>query len=157
MNTEGNIFERYKKFNGLEVNSPDTVTDTNRGSTTQPDVEDINRDNTMNTIDSYVEYKMNNTPVSLADLNNEFIVDRKEDQVSFPKGNSATTRWYQFRIPVSVLLSDFDNHAIPEYSRVGGITDFRSIRFARMNVNVFTKNRIMIFTSFDFVRSDSSW
>ena len=37
LNTEGNIFERYKKFNGLEGNSPETFTETNRGSTTQPD------------------------------------------------------------------------------------------------------------------------
>ncbi len=154
LNTEGNIFERYKKFNGLEGNSPDTFTDTNRGSTTQPDVEDINRDNTMNTIDSYFEYEMNITPASLADLNNEFIVDRKEDQVSLPNGNSATTRWYQFRIPVSVPLADFDNPAIPEYSRVGGITDFRSIRFARMYLKEFTQNTIMRFASLDLVRSD---
>ena len=34
------------------------VSDTDRGSTTLPDVEDINRDNTMNTIDSYYEYEI---------------------------------------------------------------------------------------------------
>jgi len=34
LNTEGDIFERYKKYNGLEGNSPDTVSETNRGSTT---------------------------------------------------------------------------------------------------------------------------
>ena len=31
----------------------ETLSNTNRGSTAQPDVEDINRDNTMNTVDSY--------------------------------------------------------------------------------------------------------
>ena len=77
LNTEGDIFERYKRYNGLEGNSPDKVSDTNRGSTTLPDVEDINRDNTMNTIDSYYEYEID---ISTSDLNNpsnSYIVDRK--------------------------------------------------------------------------------
>ena len=32
-----------KNYNGLEGNTPDVFTDTNRGSSTQPDVEDINQ------------------------------------------------------------------------------------------------------------------
>jgi cell surface protein SprA len=143
LNTEGNIFERYKKYNGLQGNSPDTFTDTNRGSTTQPDVEDINRDNTMNTIDSYYEYEMDITPTSLADLNNEYIVDRKEDNVSLPNGDNATTKWYQFRIPLTETTRE-----------VGGITDFRSIRFVRMYLKEFTQNSILRFASLDLVRSD---
>ena len=143
LNTEGNIFERYKQYNGLEGNSPDTFTETNRGSTTQPDVEDINRDNTMNTIDSYFEYEMDITPSSLADLNNGFIVDRKEDNVTLPNGDNATTKWYQFRIP----LTEPSN-------QVGGITDFRSIRFTRLYLKEFTQNTILRFASLDLVRSD---
>jgi len=143
LNTEGNIFERYKQYNGQEGNSPDEFTDTNRGSTTQPDVEDINRDNTMNTIDSYYEYEMDITPTSLADLNNEFIVDRKEDNVSLPNGDNATTKWYQFRIPLTEATRE-----------VGGITDFRSIRFVRMYLKEFTQNSILRFASLDLVRSD---
>ena len=143
LNTEGDIFERYKKYNGLEGNSPDTFTDTNRGSTTQPDVEDINRDNTMNTIDSYYEYVMDITPASLADLNNQFIVDRKEGTVGLPNGNTATTKWYQFRIPLTEPTNE-----------VGGITDFRSIRFARIFLNEFTENTVIRFATLDLVRSD---
>ena len=30
----------------------------NRGSTTLPDTEDVNNDNTMNRVDSYFEYKL---------------------------------------------------------------------------------------------------
>ncbi len=143
LNTEGNIFERYKLYNGLEGNSPDTFTDTDRGSTTQPDVEDINRDNTMNTIDSYFEYELDITPASLSDLNNEFIVDRKEGTVALPNGNSATTRWYQFRIPLSESTAE-----------IGGITDFRSIRFARIFLTDFNQNTVMRFATLDLVRSD---
>ena len=76
LNAEGNIFDRYKKYNGVEGNTPDTFTDTQRGANTQPDVEDINRDNTMNTIDSYFEYELEITPSTL-NINNEFIVDTK--------------------------------------------------------------------------------
>ncbi|NND53097.1 MAG: cell surface protein SprA, partial [Flavobacteriaceae bacterium] len=143
LNTEGDIFERYKKYNGLEGNSPDTFTDTNRGSTTQPDVEDINRDNTMNTIDSYYEYEMDITPASLADLNNEFIVDRKEGTVGLPNGNTATTKWYQFRIPLTEPTNS-----------VGGITDFRSIRFARIFLKEFSETTVIRFATLDLVRSD---
>ncbi|MBT8257419.1 MAG: cell surface protein SprA [Bacteroidia bacterium] len=143
LNTEGDIFERYRKYNGLEGNSPDTFTDTNRGSTTQPDVEDINRDNTMNTIDSYYEYELDITPGTLADQANPLIVDRKEGTVSLPNGNSATTRWYQFRIPLTEPTNE-----------IGGITDFRSIRFARMFVRDFNQKTVLRFATLDLVRSD---
>ena len=143
LNTEGNIFERYKKYNGLEGNSPDTFTDTNRGSTTQPDAEDINRDNTMNTIDSYFEYEIDITPASLADLNNQLIVDRKEGTVGLPNGTSATTKWYQFRIPLTEPTDE-----------IGGITDFRSIRFARMFLEGFNQNTVIRFATLELVRSD---
>ena len=87
MNTTGNIFERYMMYNGLDGNSPENISENNRGSNTYPDVEDINRDNTMNTIDSYFEYELDISPSSLSDLNNEYIVDRKEKKCKF-------TQWY---------------------------------------------------------------
>jgi cell surface protein SprA len=145
LNTEGDIFERYKKYNGLEGNSPDTFTQTNRGSTTQPDVEDINRDNTMNTIDSYFSYVIDITPTSLSNPNNPFIVDRKVvTNVTLPNGSPAgTINWYQFRIP----LSDYT-------TATGGISDFRSIRFSRLLLTDFTQKTVLRFGTFDLVRSD---
>ena len=98
LNSSGNIFERYKQYNGLDGNSPETISDTDRGSYTYPDVEDINRDNTMNTIDSYFEYKLDITPNSLSDFNNYYIIDRKEKNVNLPNGTSQLVKWYQFRI-----------------------------------------------------------
>jgi len=143
LNTEGDVFERYKKYNGLEGNSPDTFSQTNRGSTTEPDVEDINRDNTMNTIDSYFEYEFEITPSSLANINNDNIRDRKVVSVTLPNGNTEQVKWYQFRIP----LTDYTN-------QIGGISDFRSIRFMRMYLNKFTENTVMRFGTLDLVRSD---
>lgn len=145
LNTDGDIFERYKRYNGTEGNTPDTFTDTNRGSTTQPDVEDINRDNTMNTIDSYFEYEIEISPASLSDPNNAFINDVKQDvQVTLPNGEVRNdVKWYQFRIPIN-----------QETSRIGGITDIRSVRFARLYVSDFTERTVMRFASLDLVRSD---
>ncbi|MEC8885343.1 MAG: cell surface protein SprA, partial [Bacteroidota bacterium] len=40
----GSVLNRYKNYNGLEGNSPVDVSQTDRGSTTVPDVEDFNRD-----------------------------------------------------------------------------------------------------------------
>ena len=144
LNTDGDIFERYKKYNGLEGNTPDVFTDTNRGSTTQPDVEDINRDNTMNTIDSYFEYELDITPSSL-NIGNPYINDIKQGfSVTLPNGEvRSDVKWYQFRIPIN-----------EETKRVGGISDIRSVRFARLYVSNFTEKTVMRFASLDLVRSD---
>lgn len=142
LNAEGDIFERYSRYNGVDGNSPEQVTDTNRGNTTQPDAEDINRDNTMNTIDSYFEYEIPLNSVSL-DLSNELVKDRTETTVTFPNGNSQTLSWYLFRIPVSQFNT-----------AVNGISDFRSIRFMRMYLKEFQQPTVLRFGTFDLVRGD---
>ena len=147
LNTEGDIFERYKRYNGLEGNSPDKVSETNRGSTTLPDVEDINRDNTMNTIDSYYEYEIEISPSELNNPSNPYIVDKKEadSNIILPNGSSLGqgVNWYQYRIPIS----EFTNE-------IGGISDFRSIRFARMYLTDFSEQTVFRFGTLDLVRSD---
>ena len=55
---KGGILNRYKNYNGTQGNSPINVSSEYRGSTTLPDVEDVNNDNTMNRVDSYFEYKI---------------------------------------------------------------------------------------------------
>lgn len=142
LNTDGNIFERYKQYNGLQGNTPDVFTDTNRGSTTQPDVEDINRDNTMNTIDSYFEYEVEMNPTNL-NINNPQINDVKVRTVTLPNGDQRDVSWYQFRLPIN-----------EETRRVGGITDIRSVRFARLYLRDFTENTVLRFATLDLVRSD---
>ena len=143
LNKSGNIFERYKEYNGLEGNSPESISDTERGSSTFPDVEDINRDNTMNTIDSYFEYELEISPNSLSNINNPYIVDRKEKNVNLPNGTSDIVKWYQFRIPVNEPTRSY-----------GGISDFRSIRFMRMYLTEFSENTIFRFGTLELVRSD---
>src|SRR5690606_10075401 len=165
LNTEGDIFERYKKYNGVDGNSPDVFTDTNRGSTTQPDVEDINRDNTMNTIDSYFEYELeitrNNLPLNSIDEITpgnpigEFIKDVKIRQRSLPNGSTVPVRWYQFRVPVNVPMEVFDDNVnFPQFRRYNGISDFRSIRFVRMYLKEFSQPTVFRFGTLELVRSD---
>lgn len=144
LNTSGNIFERYKQYNGQEGNSPDVFTDTNRGSTPQPDVEDINRDNTMNTIDSYFEYEIEISQATLNE-NNPQINDIKQRDVTLPNGQTASVRWYQFRVPIGEG---------PARTAIGGISDIRSVRFARLFLEDFTQNTVLRFATLDLVRSD---
>jgi cell surface protein SprA len=143
LNTDGNIFERYKQYNGQQGNTPDVFTDTNRGSTTQPDVEDINRDNTMNTIDSYYEYEVDINP-NILNLNNPLIYDTKENiPVTLPNGETRSVNWYQFRIPINEPTN-----------AIGGISDIRSVRFARLYLTDFTEDVVLRFATLDLVRSD---
>ncbi|MCF7568374.1 cell surface protein SprA [Sabulilitoribacter arenilitoris] len=156
LDTQGNIFERYKKYNGVEGNTPDTFSDTVRAANTQPDAEDINRDNTMNTINSYFEYELDitrqNLPESEADLDNlptsnplkDFLRDIKVRPRALPNGDSKDVRWYQFRIPVQ------GSHV----TSIGGISDLRSIRFARVFLKEFQENTVFRFGTLDLVRSD---
>ena len=142
LNASGNIFQRYKNYNGVEGNSPVTVTDNNRGSTTLPDVEDLNRDNTMNTINAYYEYSIDIKPGMAVGTN--FITDDNPTTVSnLPNGGAISARWLQFKIPVK----EFQN-------KVGSIADFRSIRFMRMFMTGFTEPITVRFGALDLVRGE---
>ena len=142
LNREGNILERYFDFNNVDGNSPVTVTNTNRGSTTLPDVEDVDRDLTMNTINSYYEYRINIKPNTT--VNDLYVTDIKEGITpDLPNGTQLNRRWIQYKIP----LSDFTN-------AVGGISDFRSISFMRMYLTGFTDDVVLRFATLDLVRGD---
>lgn len=141
LNAEGNIFDRYKNYNNQEGNSPIQVTDTNRGSTTLPDVEDINRDNTMNTINAYYEYSIEIKPnIQIGD---KYVTDIRPATITLPNNATTKARWIQYKIPISQ----------PE-NTIGGITDFRSIRFMRMFLTNFNNPITLRFGSLDLVRGD---
>ncbi|MES2545073.1 MAG: cell surface protein SprA [Bacteroidota bacterium] len=145
LNTSGSVFERYKKYNGTDGNSPIDVTDTNRGSTTIPDVEDINRDNTMNTINGYYEYSIDLHKNMMVGVD-KYVTDIRENipAVNLPTGATSTTaRWIQFKIPVS----QFEN-------TIGGISDFRSISYMRMFMTGFNDNITVRFGALDLVRGE---
>ncbi|WP_373283637.1 T9SS outer membrane translocon Sov/SprA [Planktosalinus lacus] len=142
LQAEGDIVTRYKNYNGTQGNSPVEVTDTNRGSTTLPDVEDYNRDNTMNTVNSYFEYEIDLFPGMNVD-NNPYITDVRELEVNLQNNETQSVRWVQFKIPISS----------PDRA-VNGITDFRSIRFMRMFLTDFEEDITFRFGTLDLVRGD---
>lgn len=142
LNREGGILERYLDFNNTDGNSPVAVSNTNRGSTTLPDVEDIDRDLTMNTVNSYYEYRIQIRPNTTID--DQYVTDIREGLTpDLPNGTQLNRRWIQYKIP----LSDFTD-------AVGGITDFRSISFMRMYLTGFNDDVALRFATLDLVRGD---
>ena len=144
LNRDGNILERYFDFNNPQGNSPVQVTNTNRGSTTLPDVEDIDRDLTMNTVNSYFEYRIAIKPNTT--INDKYVTDIRDNVLSgtqIPDGSEVNSRWIQYKIP----LSDFTD-------AVGGIADFRSISFMRMYLTGFSSDVALRFATLDLVRGD---
>ena len=142
LDREGDILERYLDFNNTQGNSPVEVSDTNRGSTTLPDVEDVDRDLTMNTVNSYFEYRIPIQPgVTTAD---RYVTDIREGLTStLPNGTQINRRWIQYKIP----LNDFTD-------AIGGITDFRSISTMRMYLTGFSDDIVLRFATLDLVQGD---
>src|SRR5690606_47657 len=129
---------------GTQGNSPVQLTDNNRGSTTYPDVEDVNRDNTMNTIDAYYEFTVNIEPNMQEGQN--YVTNVMETTASLtgygPNGETTTpARWIQFKIPIT------------EGDPIGGISDLRSVRFMGMFLTRFSEDITLRFGSLDSVRS----
>ena len=142
LQAEGNIIDRYRNYNGSEGNSPEVISNNDRGSAAEPDIEDINQDNTMNTVDSYFEYNVNIFP-GMDINNNDYITDTKEINVTLQNNEEIPVRWLQFKIPISE----------PDRA-VNGASDFRSIRFMRMFMSQFSENTVLRFGTLDLVRGD---
>ncbi len=139
------ILERYKKYNGPERNSPTSEmsdeTYPTSGSTL-PDMEDINRDNTLSETESYYQYRVSIRPEDMK-VGHNYIVDEIEYEAKFPNTLKSKVKWYQFKIPVT------------EYEKVvGPIRDFKSIRFMRVFMKNFRQPVIMRFAKLDLVRAE---
>ncbi len=141
---DASVIKRYKNFNNTQGNSP-TINQSPESyptaSTTYPDVEDINRDQTMNTVESYYQYKISMDKADLVKGRN-FIVDEKTTTITLENGNSQQTKWYQFRVPVR------------SGTPINGISDFNSIRFMRMFLSGFKMPIVLRFGELDLVRGD---
>ncbi len=141
LNESGSILDRYKNYNGVDGNSVVDINNPNRGASTVPDVEDINKDNTMNTINAYYEYSIDMKPNMTVGQN--YITDIRDTQVTLPNGEVTDSRWIQFKIPVTQ----------PE-NTIGNISDFRSIRFMRMFMTGFNDEITVRFGALDLVRGE---
>nr|WP_240463010.1 cell surface protein SprA [Mesonia aquimarina] len=152
LNAEGGVVERYRNYNGYQGNTPTDVGQNNRGNGTVPSVEDVNRDNTMNTIDSYFEYKVpvfdgmsvDNNTSSIAGIDEDYITDVKTVNTTLQNGDQLPVRWVQFKVPLRTSS---------EYS-VNGIADLRSVRFMRMFLSGFQEDIVLRLGTLDLVRGD---
>jgi cell surface protein SprA len=137
------ILGRYKDINNPHGNSP--VADNNsefvNAFTQYPDAEELNRDNTLNEVEEYFQYKVDVKPNMMVGTN--YITDRRVVEYE-PVDNSPTRleTWYLFRIPIK----DFE-------SKVGNIPDFKSIRFIRMFAAGFSDSIVMRFGKLELVRN----
>ncbi len=135
------LVERYKKFNNTEGNTPVNQGQQTNGNNIYPDAEDIDRDQTMNTIDAYFEYEIPFRP-NLTE-NDPYVADIKETTFTDATGHQRNARWIQFKIPVNQFTR-----------KVGNISDFRSIKFMRLWMKGFDQPLVLRFAKFDMVRSE---
>lgn len=136
---DAKVLERYKKFNGLEGNSPAEINQefafTPSGSN-KPDNEDLNGDNTINELENYYEYEIDLRPDKLV-VGENYIVDKVTANVS-----GENVDWYLFRIPVR------------QPDRIEGtISGFKSIRWIRTYMTDFEQPVVLRMANFRMVGS----
>ena len=142
---DAKIVQRYKNWNGMESNSPIASGGGNfiPASTTLPDNEDVNQDNTISDLEEYFEYRIDLVPRSGSQSTNleggnlelnEFVVD----QISSANGES---NWYLFRIPIQ-------NVGRPE-----GNPTFENIKYIRMYLTGWDRPVVLRFAQMRMVGS----
>ena len=136
------ILNRYKNINNPHGNSPIAENNTQfvNAFTQYPDAEELNRDNTMNEVEEYFQYKVDIQP-NMA-VGNNFITDKRVVTVNLADGNTRPETWYLFRIPINQYQQ-----------KIGNIPDFKSIRFIRMFVTGFDDSVVMRFGKLELVRN----
>jgi cell surface protein SprA len=138
-NSKTGILGRYKNINSPQGNSPvaSSGSDFVSAFTLYPDQEEFNRDNTLNELEEYFEYKV--------DLKrSEFQIGRNfiTDSISVLSGGAPREYWYLFRIPIAAYQN-----------KIGSIPDFKSIRFIRMYLTGFTDSVVLRFAKLELVRN----
>jgi len=142
------ILERYQYYNGLEGNSRtneqsliDFGVETS-ASTLLPDGEDLNRDNTMNEIDEYYQYRLSTRPQHMV-VGTNHIVDEVISPVRLANGNTESVKWYKIRIPL----------ATPD-STVGNVNGFKTMRYVRMFLTDYADTAVIRLGKIRFVRGE---
>ena len=142
------ILQRYKRYNGTEGNSPEAQDNEPYGtaSTLQPDIEDINNDNTLNDGERFYRYRISLRKQDMARVGQQNIASIMETNVKLRNDEVVPVKWYQFKIPLKG-----DSSMV---QKVGNIRNFKSIRFARVFMTNFKQETHIRFASFDLVRGE---
>ena len=139
------ITARYKLYNNPEGNSPvdeDTDEEYMTSASAYPNVEDINKDNTLSEAENYYQYEIDLRPDRMVIGENHIVDIQEARNVQLANGETTTCRWYQFRIPIRE----------PD-QKIGNINGFQSIRFMRMFLNDFEEPVILRFATLDLLYS----
>ncbi len=142
---DATILDRYKAYNNTQGNSPTASLSPESyptSATAYPDVEDIDKDQTMSSIESYYQYKVSLNAGDLV-VGRNYIVDEKNVSVNLDNGDRKDFRWLQFRIPVNS----------PD-EVINGMTGFNSIRFMRMFMTKFKMPVVLRFGELQMVRGE---
>ncbi len=141
-NEDASILTRYKKYNLPQGNSPtaNMPGGINSSATQYPDVEDLNKDQTMSTVESYFQYSISLKKSDLV-VGQNYVVDERITNVNV-NGIQKQAKWYQFRVPIS------------DGESIGGINNFNSIRFMRMFISRFKMPIVLRFGQIEMVRGE---
>lgn len=137
------VTDRYKKYNNPEGNSAVTKNGESTQSSSLPNVEDINQDNTLSEAENYYEYEIELRPERM-NIGENYITDiQTARNITLANGQSTDCKWYQFKIPVR------------EPSRkVGTINGYQSIRFMRTFLRDFADPVILRFGTLELVSAE---
>ncbi len=135
------ILERYYWSSNTEGNTPNPSGSSSVLGKTTPDSEDINQDNTLNETESYFQYRVPINPSDEADGSGGSQMETNQYVTDVREGDDDRL-WYRLKIPL-------DQGA----KRIGGIQDFRSIRFMRMYMTGFEDPITLRFASLELVRN----
>ncbi len=137
------IVDRYQNYNGFQGNSPVINTGGVSGSyQTIPNIEDINKDNTIEQTEQYFQYKISLRPQDLV-VGKNYVTDKVVASGTLPDKSANNITWYQFKIPVRK----------PD-KVIGEIGDYRSIRFIRTYLKNFEDSVTVRFGKFQLVRGE---
>ncbi|MDH7461939.1 cell surface protein SprA [Chitinophagaceae bacterium 26-R-25] len=136
---KSDILARYKNINSPQGNSPIATGSTTTAYTLTPDQEDLNKDNTLNELEEYFQYRVDLSENSFV-VGQNFITDKRTFMPSNPGAMEET--WYLFRIPIDQYQQ-----------KIGNIPDFKSIRFIRMFMTGFEDSLVCRFAKLELVRN----
>jgi cell surface protein SprA len=144
----GNTLHRYKKYNGSEGNSPTgdlaTVNGVNVVGSNSPNIEDVNKDNTLSEAENYYQYRIRISPQDFQPnkVGENYLVNVSEGTATID-GIAKKVNWYQFKIPIAEYEATY-----------GAIEGFNSVRFMRVFMKGFDKPIVCRLARFELVRSD---
>jgi cell surface protein SprA len=146
--TSPGLLARYRRFNNQQGNSPvNETSNLNPSATNFPDQEDLNRDRSLNETEAYFRYKID---LKKTFRNGQEVLDEESTElrdyitntVEFAKDGRQFV-WYRFKIPLDDI----------KRQQVGGIQDFRSMRFIRLFWKGFTERTTFRFATLELGRN----